>query len=292
MISLRQLHHFWLAAHHGTIQRAAEIGGFAPQTVSAQIAALEAALGKTLFTREGRQMVLTAAGETLLRYADEIFHLIEALEQELQSEQPTLRLRVGLLDSVPKAIAAQLLAPLRALPQPVVLHVTEERFAQLIAGLISGSLDLVLSDVAPSEESALRLVSHRLLEAPLAWFGARRWGPGPITWATLAQVPLLLPAAPTHARIALLAACQTHGITPRIAGEFADTALLIEMAEAGDGIFPAPQTLTLTLTERHRLVVLGEIPEIHERYWLIYPRRKEQHPAIRALRAGLSQESQ
>lgn len=283
MLSLKQLHHFWLTAHHGTIQRAAEVGGFAPQTVSAQIAALEAALGKPLFVREGRRLVLTTAGETVLRYADEVVRLLDAMEQELQADRPTLRLRVGLLDSVPKAIAAQLLAPLRTLSQPVTLHVTEARFAQLLAGLIAGTLDLVLSDVPPSEEGALKIVSHRMLEAPLAWFGAARWGPGPVTWATLRTTPVLLPAAPTHARVALLAACQEHGITPTVAGEYADTALLIEMAEAGDGIFAAPQILRETLTRRHQLIELGTIPELQEGYWLLFHHRKRHHPAIARL---------
>lgn len=280
MISLKQLHHFWLTAHRGGIQRAAEASGLAPQTISAQIAALENHLGRPLFERQGRRLVLTPAGELTLQYADEILRLTEALEQALASDRPTLRLKVGLLDSVPKAIAAYLLAPLRALEQPVTLHVSEERFAQLLGALATGALDLILSDIPPAADPALPLFSQCLLDTPVAWYGAPRWGPGPVTWSDLTHIPLLLPAAPTHARVTLLAQLQAHGVTPTIAGEFADTALLVEMARLGDGIFTAPELLSDALCQDGRLVPLGNIAELHERYWLISHRRKRHHPAV------------
>jgi LysR family transcriptional activator of nhaA len=291
MISLKQLHHFWLVAHRGGIQRASEASGLAPQTISAQIAALESHFGKPLFTRQGRRLILTPAGEIALHYADEIFRLTDELEQRLAGDELTLPVRVGLLDSVPKAIAALLLEPLRKLPEPVTLHVSEERFAQLVGALATGTLDLILSDMPPTLDAALPLFSHCLLDVPLAWFGAPRWGPGPITWKDLARVPLLLPITPTHARVTLLAQAQEHHVTPTIAGEFADTALLVEIARMGDGIFTAPKILEAQLCHDGRLLFLGDIPELHERYWLISHRRKRHHPAVAAMSRAFSPSS-
>ena len=62
MFNYRQLHHFWNVARAGGLVRAAERSGLAPQTLSGQIAALEATLGVTLFRRQGRRLALTETG--------------------------------------------------------------------------------------------------------------------------------------------------------------------------------------------------------------------------------------
>ena len=45
----------------------------APQTLSGQIASLEASLGVPLFQRVGRRLELTETGRMVSRYADQIF---------------------------------------------------------------------------------------------------------------------------------------------------------------------------------------------------------------------------
>ena len=73
MLNYKQLQHFWNVARAGGIVRASERTGLAPQTLSGQIATLEAALGVTLFRRQGRRLALTETGQMVLAYAEEIF---------------------------------------------------------------------------------------------------------------------------------------------------------------------------------------------------------------------------
>ncbi len=286
MLSLKQLHHFWLTAHAGGVTRAAEASGLAPQTISAQIAALEQHLGKTLFRRNGRSLELTPTGQVALRYADAIFALVQEFESALAQQQPVISLRVGLSDSVPKKIAALLLRPLQTARSRYRLWVIEERLPRLLGELAAGKLDFVLSDTPPPETSGLRLAARCLLDVPLAWFGAPSYGPGPISWSDLGRLPLLLPAEDTFARAALLAQLEQHGVTPTIAGEFADSALIVEMARDEMGIFAAPETLETALTHDGRLMKLGEIPELHERYWVMTLPQKARSPALDAI-AGI-----
>src|SRR5690606_23748990 len=118
MLNYKQLHHFWTVARAGGIVRGSERSGLAPQTLSGQIAALEATLGVSLFRRQGRRLVLTDSGHMALDYAEEIFRLGSELEQALQSRATgrAVPFRVGVADVVPKAIAWLLLAPSMELP--------------------------------------------------------------------------------------------------------------------------------------------------------------------------------
>ncbi|MBP6293562.1 MAG: LysR family transcriptional regulator, partial [Comamonas sp.] len=55
----RHLYYFWVVAKEGGMARAAERLDMAVQTISAQVRALEQALGVSLLRNEGRNLVLT-----------------------------------------------------------------------------------------------------------------------------------------------------------------------------------------------------------------------------------------
>ena len=54
MLNYKHLHYFWVVAKEGSITRAAERLGVAVQTISGQLSLLEQALGRALFTPQGR----------------------------------------------------------------------------------------------------------------------------------------------------------------------------------------------------------------------------------------------
>ena len=110
-LNFRHLHYFWVVAKEGSVTRAAERLGLAVQTVSAQLALLEQSVGKSLLRPQGRRLVLTEAGQLALRYADQIFMLGEQMLEALDDIDldKTLRLTVGISDSLPKLIASRLL---------------------------------------------------------------------------------------------------------------------------------------------------------------------------------------
>jgi LysR family transcriptional activator of nhaA len=82
-INFRHLYYFWVVAKEGGITRAAERLNLAVQTISSQLTLLEQSLGKTLFTLQGRRLVLTEAGRLALGYADQIFLLGEQMQEAL-----------------------------------------------------------------------------------------------------------------------------------------------------------------------------------------------------------------
>ncbi len=121
-MNFKHLYYFWATAKAGGIMRAGKQLHTTPQTLSAQIKLLEERLGCALFRKSGRRLELTDEGRVALGYADQIFALSAELEGAIGKSRngPTvLDFRVGIADSVPKAIAYRLLEPALGLPEPV-----------------------------------------------------------------------------------------------------------------------------------------------------------------------------
>lgn len=282
-INYRHLYYFWVVAKEGGMARAAARLGMAVQTVSAQVRALEQSLGYALFRPAGRGMALTEAGVAAMAQADQIFQLGEqlpAVVREAATGQG-LRLAVGISDGLPKLVVRHLLQP--AVEEPGVrLLCHEDEFDRLLGDLALHRLDVVLSDRAAPPNPNLRLYSHALGEAPLAWFA-------PVALARqsrarfpecLADMPVLLPTGHAAVRPRMDQWFERLGFRPRIAGEFEDSALLATFGRSGMGAFPASRWSREELLADKGLKLLGDAPDLVEHFFLISAERKIHHPLV------------
>ena len=82
-------------------------------TISKQLHQLEASFEDKLFDRVGRNLVLTEFGQTVFRYAEEIFSVGRELQDAVQGRPVgrPLKFEVGIPEVIPEFIAHRLLAP-------------------------------------------------------------------------------------------------------------------------------------------------------------------------------------
>ncbi|HZY18447.1 MAG TPA: LysR family transcriptional regulator [Ramlibacter sp.] len=282
----RHLYYFWVVAKEGGMARAAARLGMAVQTVSAQVRTLEQSLGHALFKPAGRGMALTDAGVAAMAQADQIFQLGEqlpAVVREAATGQG-LRLAVGISDGLPKLVVRHLLQPSLEAPN-VRLLCHEDEFDRLLGDLALHRLDVVLSDRAAPPNPNLRLYSHALGQASLAWFApvalaARCRAPFP---DCLAEMPVLLPTGHAAVRLRIDQWFERHGLHPQVAGEFEDSALLAAFGRSGMGAFPASSRSRGELLDDPGLQLVGEAPELVEHFYLISAERRIQHPLVQRL---------
>ncbi|WGS48822.1 LysR substrate-binding domain-containing protein [Paraburkholderia sp. D15] len=78
--------------------------------VTTRIKQLEEQLGTDLFIRDGRRLVLTPAGETLLPYAERLLALADEARHAVREDRPSGRLRLGTMESVAATRLPSLLA--------------------------------------------------------------------------------------------------------------------------------------------------------------------------------------
>ncbi len=285
-LNYHHLLYFWTVVREGGFAKAAARLRLSHPTVSAQVRTLEDALGQRLLQREGRRVVPTETGRLVYRYADEIFALGRELLDAIRGAGPgrLARLRVGVVDAVPKLVALDLLAPARK--SGVELVVTEGSPERLVGELVGHALDVIVSDAPVQAAGAVRAFSHPLGESGTTFFAAaalaarvRRGFPG-----SLESVPLLLPTPTTALRRALDAWLAQHRIRPRVIAEVEDSALLESFGEEGDGVFPAPTAIEEHVARNYRVQVVGRAPDVRARFYAITAERKLAHPAVIAIR--------
>lgn len=281
------MYYFWVVAKEGSITRAAERLEVAVQTISAQLALLEQSLGKALLAPQGRRLTLTEAGRVALGYADQIFLLGEQLQEVLAESEvgQTMRLTVGLSDSLPKLTASRLLEAALNLPQKVKLVCHEDDFESLLGELSVHKLDVVLTDRPVPSGTTLRVFSHLLGESEIMLFGvpelAERYRAD--FPASLKGAPLLLPTRNHAIRGRLDHWFETHDVRPDVVGEFDDNALLNTFGRNGLGLFPASHALADAVKEQFGAVPVGELTQVREQFYAISNERKIKHPAVEAI---------
>ncbi len=292
----KHLYYFWVVAKEGGMSRAAERLGMAVQTISTQVRELERSLGHQLLKPQGRNVVLTHAGEAAFAQAEQVFQLGEKLPDVLiaATAAPKVSLRVGISDGLPKLAIPRLLGPALG-SDNLRLECHEDEFEDLLADLALHRLDLILADRPAPPNANVRVYSHALGSSPIQWFGHEKWAQ---PWASgaranepshaLSTLPLLLPTTHSAVRNRLNQWMDKHQIQPNVVGEFEDSALLATFAATGMGLFPAPELVRDELTQRLGFVWLGACEGVVEQFYLIGSERKVMHPLVKlVLEAGV-----
>lgn len=294
-MNYKHLQYFWTVVRAGGVLRASEQLHLTPQTLSGQIRLLEERLGQRLLRKAGRGVEPTATGRLVMQYADEIFSLGGELEDALRGGRETPLaplLRIGIADSVPKAIAYHVVEPaLRAEPPPR-LQCAEGKLPALLGELALRRLELVVSDVPMPGHVNVKAFTHLLGQSRIAFFAApgllRRAGTTVRKVrarfpACLAELPLLLPGADSALRPRLDAWLRQQGVVPRVAAEFDDGALMKAFGREGRGVFPAPAVLAAEIARQYEVERLGTAADLVEEFYGISAERRITHPAIAAI---------
>jgi LysR family transcriptional activator of nhaA len=279
-----------VVAKEGGITRAAERLGLAVQTVSSQLTLLEQSLGKTLFSQQGRRLVLTEAGRVAMNYADQIFLLgLQMQEAVNEADSGRVRLAVGISDSLPKLSAYRMLEEAMKIEKKVRLVCYEDQFEALLADLALHKLDVVLTDREVQPGSALKVFSHQLFESEMLVVGtpelAARYGkdfPG-----NLNSAPFLLPTRNNALRGKIDEWFVQANVKPDVVGEFEDNAMLNAFGRKGLGLFFASASLAADIEEQFGAVLVGDASSLREQFYVISNERKIMHPALDVILAAI-----
>lgn len=172
-LDMTALRAFATVADVGSVTRAAGLLHLTQSAVSMQIKRLEEALGRALFDRSGRGVVLTADGEKLLGYARRIL----AVNDEVWSRFTDAAFEGEIALGVPNDVVYPALPP--------VLQRFHAEFPRMKVSLVSsyterlkemfrrGDCDLILTT-----ETSLEPGGETLKTLPLVWVGA----PGGQAW--------------------------------------------------------------------------------------------------------------
>ncbi len=283
-LNYHHLRYFWTVAKEGSLARAAAKLHVSQPSISEQIGELEDALGERLFRREGRNNKLTDAGQVVFGYAEEIFTLGRELMNTVKQRPGArvLRFYVGVVDSFPKLVTNEVLAPVFGMRQTVHVICREGKMDDLLAQLAAHRLDIVLSDEPASSNTIFKTFNHPLGETSATFcaekkFAAelRRGFP-----RSLHGAPALLPAENTSLRRALEKWFRDHQIEPRIVAEFEDLALMKVMAAEGRGFIAVPTVALKDAVAHYAFQPVGEAAQCRLHFHAVTAERRIAHPAV------------
>jgi len=286
-LNYHHLRYFWVAAKEGGLRKAADKLHLSQPTISAQIAALEGALGEKLFRRGGRSLALTEVGHRVLSYAEQIFSLGQELldaSRQRPSARP-LQVQIGITDSLPKLLSYEIIKPIFKLEQPVQAVCREGKAADLLGQLAAFRLDIVLADEPAPSSLPIKVFNHLLGECGVSFCAApklaanlKRKFP-----KSLNDAPVLLPATSGALRQSLEKWFQAQDIRPRLVAEFDDAALMKVAAVDSLGFFALATLMAKEAVTRYGFQVIGRTEECRQQFYAISAERKLTHPAVQAI---------
>ena len=286
-LNYHHLHYFWVVAREGSVTKACEILHLTQPTISGQLRELEKAMKGPLFEKSGRGLALTETGRAVFRYADDIFALGREL-MDMVGGRPVgrpVRLRVGVVDVMPKLIAHLLIEPALRLPEPVRVVCTEGKLERLAAELTIHNLDVVLSDTPLPPTVKAKVYTHLLGECGVTIVGTPKLVEAYKAGfpKSLDGAPFLLPAEGTALRRSLDQWFDALDVRPAIRGEFEDSALLKTFGRAGEGVFAVPAAAERDVRRHYGTRRIGRAEGVRERFYAVSVERKLKHPAVVAI---------
>ncbi len=282
MLNYHHLRSFWIVAHAGTITRAARQHNVAQSALSVQISALESYLGHPLFERVGRRLVLTEAGAVTLSIADAIFAKGDELLGtfgRLEGSQIQV-LRVGALATLSRNFQLEFLrAPLAAPGVKVVMR--SGSLDELLDGLKTYALDIVLSNVAPLRETTTHWVVHTIDEQPVSLVGQpHRQRKQRSLDVLLRDEALVVPSLQSTIRMGFDALVSRLGIEPQIVVEVDDMAMLRLVAREHTGLTVLPSIVVKDELDSGALVEYVKLPGLAETFFAITMTRSFPNPLL------------
>lgn len=283
-LNYHHLRYFWAVAHDGNLTRTAQRLNLSQSALSVQIKQLEERLGHDLFERRGRQLYLTEAGRIALDHADAIFstgqELVATLTETVQTRKA---LRVGALATLSRNFQIGFLRPiLSRLDVEVILRSGSP--TELMEGLETLNLDLVLMNRPPPDDSLTPFETHQIAEQAVSIVGSPdRLDPAQSIKDLLHTQPFILPTTDSSVRTAFDAMASRLSERPQIAAEVDDMAMMRLLAREDIGLaLVAPIVVTDELNSG-RLVEAQEHPRIKETFYAVTLRRRFPNPLVQDL---------
>lgn len=258
IVELRHLQTFLFVSETLSFTRAAEELNYAQSSVTAQIQALEKELGRPLFERLGRRIVLTPVGAQLVRYAEKIVRLEEEARAALSGdEEPSGPITVGASESLlTYRLTPLLLQYRRRFPRvDVVFRPADQRI--LYRGLSTGELDVAV--MMARDPHPLDLTRETLRAEPLLVLACpqhRLAGRSQVTAADLDGESLLLTEHGCTYRSLFERSLAAVGARPSSKVEFTSIEAIKQGVIAGMGIAVLPAMAVVTEVEQGRLAPL------------------------------------
>ena len=242
-LDLDSLEIFRTVVQEGGVIRAAGKLNRVQSNVTTRIKQLEQRLGRPLFRRQGRGLVLSPEGELLLSYAQRLFRLADEAESELKSGRAVGVLRLGALESTAGSRLPAILARFHRLHPGVVVELVTGTTGALLQRVANFEIEaaFVSEPFAPGALASRRVFAEELVLITPREVGVVRRA------SDLAGLTLIAFASGCSYSKSIEEWLGASALMPARTLEFASYQAMIACVAAGTGFAIVPRSLLATL---------------------------------------------
>jgi len=284
-MELHQLRYFVAVAETGSFTRAAEREGVTQPTLSEQVIRLESkpnGVGRRLFDRLGRKVVLTDAGHELLGRAQAILAAVDEAERAVRDSAEGGRLRVGAIPTIAPFVLPGAVSRFTKPHPGVQLHLQEDRTERLLADLLAGELDVGVMAMPVRDD---RLHVEKLYSEPLVMalpVAHRLVAKTEVKLADVVDEPFILLDDMHCVGDQVLSFCRRGGVEPRVVCRGEQIVTLLAMVAAGLGVSVVPEMAAAGDTSPQRVYrALGK-PAPTRTLCAVWHKQRYRPPSLRA----------
>jgi DNA-binding transcriptional LysR family regulator len=285
-VLLQHLITFTKVVEEGSFTRAAQVLNMTQPSVTKQIGALEDRLQMPLFTRQGKQVHLTPAGDLVYGYARQIHHLVGKVESavhELRSPGGG-HITIGCVHTIGMFTLPDLLAVYAREHPRVKINVKTGNNVEAVTMLLHGEVDIGLTTTPQVHE---RLESRTLFEDPLMVVASPEYArslPAQLSLGDLARQPMVAYVRGARFRMTTDLMLEQVGISPNVVMEFDNHEAIKTMVRLGFGVALEPASAVAADLAAGDLVALkvAALPEGSRTTSLILRRDELRPPAVDA----------
>ncbi len=254
-MNLKQLEAFLWVARLGSFSKTAEKLFTTQPAISSRIANLEDELRVALFSRDGGEVRLTAAGRDLLGLAEETLASVQAMKDRagVPAEVAGL-LRLGVSETIVQTWLADLLAELQETYPALEVEISVDVTSNLRNELVEHAIDLAILMGPVSEYT---VTNTPLGNYPLVWVKRPEPGDAGRVMMTLQEMrafPILSFPRNTRPFFEINEALRTGGTKPFRLFPSSSLSAIQRMAERGVGIASIPRVFAANALADGRLI--------------------------------------
>ena len=210
----------------GTLARAAERVGRTQSAVSLQMQRLEEAVGRQLFDRRKRALVINEAGLSMVGYAERMLALNAEAVAYARGHSVAGSVRLGISVDFEHTWLPRAMATFSRTHPRIVVELRVDRNTALERAIAKQELDVALVLAAPTGSASASKTS-----VPMAWIAARSY-----EWSGDTELALLLLEHPCIFRTAAIQALDGAGTPWRVAVTSPSLGGIWATASAGMGV--------------------------------------------------------
>ena len=257
-MDLRQLEFLSAIVKEGGFTKAAAKLFISQSAVSHKIRSLEQELGEPVFLRVGKRVILTSAGEALLRHSRPVFQHLKAVEAEMSARAGYRRgeLSIGATLTACVHLLPPFLKKFRDKFPNIELRLNIGEAEAILPQIKAGQLDLgfVVNPLVDKDLTIIKLLAEELV---VAVSRDHPWAErSHIKAAEMSGVPFITLTRRTRSRLILDALFRKLGVQPHIIMELPHSIAVRPMIVSNLGVGILPLSLLKSGTKRSRLHAL------------------------------------